>query len=219
MADMGHYSLWTVFNALDLVGPTSVDPMLSHTCAFRDTVAITVNNDFSFPMASAVRFKYPARGSRPAVDLIWYDGGMRPPTPEELDEDHRAFEAEQMMFVGDKGKILAGFHVNNPRLIPERRMSGYPPPPEPQRRQQRAAYQPSPGILQWMAACRGAQQQSAGSFLNAWPISEAVNLYAAALRSRRKLLYDPEKMEITNYAPANQYLVREYRKGFEPDSV
>jgi hypothetical protein len=70
-----------------------------------------------------------------------------------------------------------------------------------------------------MAACRGAKQQSAGSFLNAWPISEAVNLYAAALRSRRKLLYDPEKMEITNYAAANQYLVREYRKGFEPDSV
>jgi hypothetical protein len=219
MADMGHYSLWTVFKALDLVGPTSVDPMLSHTCAFRDTVATTVNNDFSFPMASAVRFKYPARGSRPAVDLIWYDGGMRPPTPPEMDEDNRTFEAEQMMFVGDKGKILAGFHVDNPRLIPERRMSGYPAPPVPQRQQPRAPYQPPPGIQQWMAACRGAQQQSAGSFLNAWPISEAVNLYAAALRSRRKLLYDPEKMEITNYAAANQYLVREYRKGFEPDSV
>ncbi len=29
-----------------------------------------------------------------------------------------------MMFVGDKGKILAGFHVDSPRLIPERRMSG-----------------------------------------------------------------------------------------------
>jgi hypothetical protein len=216
MADMGHYSLWTVFNALDLVGPTSVDPMLSHTCAFRDTVAVTVNNDFSFPMASAVRFKYPARGSRPAVDLIWYDGGMRPPTPEELDGE---LQAEQMLFVGDQGKILAGFNVQNPRLIRGRTMSGSVVRPAPQGQQPRAGYEPSPGIKQWIAACRGATQQSAGSFLNAWPISEAVNLYAAALRSRRRLLYDPEKMEITNYAAANKYLTREYRKGFEPDSV
>ena len=32
--------------------------------------------------------------------------------------------AEGMMFVGDKGKILAGFHVDGPRLIPEKRMKG-----------------------------------------------------------------------------------------------
>ena len=49
MADMGHYSLWTVFNALELEGPTSVEPMLSHTCEFKDNVAAKVKNDFSFP--------------------------------------------------------------------------------------------------------------------------------------------------------------------------
>ena len=49
---------------------------------------------------------------------------MRPPTPEELDEDRKELPAEGMMFIGDKGKILAGFRVENPRLIPERRMSG-----------------------------------------------------------------------------------------------
>ena len=32
MADMGHYSLWTVFNALELGSPISVEPMLTHTC-------------------------------------------------------------------------------------------------------------------------------------------------------------------------------------------
>ena len=29
MADMGHYSLWTVLNALELSGPASVEPMLT----------------------------------------------------------------------------------------------------------------------------------------------------------------------------------------------
>ena len=70
MADMGHYSLWTVFNALELGSPTSVEPVLSHTCEFKDGVPFRVKNDFSFPTASSVRFKYPARGERPALDLF-----------------------------------------------------------------------------------------------------------------------------------------------------
>ena len=45
------------------------------------------------------------------MDLIWYEGGMRPPTPPELEEDNKELPAEGMMFVGRKGKILAGFHV------------------------------------------------------------------------------------------------------------
>src|SRR5580658_8722715 len=49
MADMGHYSLWSVFNALDLGSPSSVEPLHSHTCAFKDNVATQVKNDFSFP--------------------------------------------------------------------------------------------------------------------------------------------------------------------------
>jgi hypothetical protein len=218
MADMGHYSLWTVFNALELSGPTSVDPMFSHECTFDGAVSKTIKNDFSFPTASAVRFRYPARGQRGPVDLIWYDGGMRPPTPEEMDEDRKEFGAEAMMFVGDKGKILSGFHVNDPRLIPERRMRGYPPAEAPQRRQQRDPEEPSPGIKQWIAACRGGKQ-SPGSFLNAGPISEAVNLYAVALRARQRLLYDAESMRIANASDANKYLSREYRKGWDPKSV
>ncbi len=32
MADMGHYSLWTVFNALGLTSPTLIEPNFSHVC-------------------------------------------------------------------------------------------------------------------------------------------------------------------------------------------
>jgi hypothetical protein len=218
MADMGHYSLWTVFNALELSGPTSIEPMFSHECVLDGVVSKTIKNDFSFPIASAVRFRYPARGQRGPVDLVWYDGGMRPPTPDEMDEDHKEFGVEAMMFVGDKGKILSGFHVDNPRLIPERRMRGYPAPEPPPRRQPREPGEVSAGIKQWIAACRGGKQ-SPGSFLNAGPISEAVNLYAVALRSRQRLLYDAENMKINSATDANKYLSREYRKGWDPKSV
>jgi len=217
MADMGHYSLWTVFRALELGSPTSVEPMLSHTCEFKENVAAKIRNDFSFPTASSVRFKFPAHGQRPALELIWYEGGMRPPTPPELEEDHKDLPAEGMMFVGSRGKILAGFHVDNAHLIPERRMRQYPHAPAPAARR-REPGEVAPSMRQWIAATKGGPQ-SPGSFLNAGPISEAVNLYAVALRTGRKLLYDAEKRKITNVPEANQYLSREYRKGWEPQSL
>ncbi len=215
MADMGHYSLWSVFNALELGSPASVEPRLSHTCEFNDVVPKRVKNDFSFPTASVVRFKFPAQGERAAVDLIWYDGGMRPPTPPELEEDNKELPPEGIMFVGDRGKALAGFFLESPRLIPEKRMPGRPPVPT---RQLPVPGEVTPSLRQWMAAVRGGAQ-SPGSFLNAGPISEAVNLYAVALRTGRRLLYDSVNRKITNVSEANKYLSREYRKGWEPQSV
>jgi hypothetical protein len=120
-----------------------------------------------------------------------------------------------MMFVGDKGKILAGFHVDSPRLIPDKRMQGREAPPAPVRGQGgQGQSQLSAGLKQWIEACKGGAQ-SHGNFTNAWPISEAVNLYAVALRTGKRLVYDAETMRITNLAEANRYLAREYRKGWE----
>ena len=59
--------------------------------------------------------------------------------------------------------------------------------PQPRQRQ-RDRIELSAGMQQWIAACRGGKQ-SPGNFLNAGPISEAVNLYAVALRARRRLVY------------------------------
>jgi len=157
MADMGHYSLWTVFNALELGSPTSVEPTLSHTCGLKDGIAFQVNNDFSFPMAPTVRFKYPASARRPAVDLVWYDGGMRPPTPDELEIDNKELPIEGMMFVGSKGKILAGFFLEDPHLIPERKMSMDPVAALPVRQRDQEDAVPA-GMRQWIAAVRGGPQ-------------------------------------------------------------
>jgi hypothetical protein len=212
MADMGHYSLWTVFNALELGSPTSVDPMLSHHAQIKDGVSSGIKNDFSFPAASIVRFKFPPRGQRPAVDLVWYEGGMKPPTPPELEANGKELPAEAMMFVGDKGRILAGFRVENPRLLT---MKSEPEPSEMASRRRRESGELSPGLRQWVSACRGGKQ-SPGAFLTAGPISEAVNLYAVALRTGRKLLYDGATMKITNVPEANKYLAREYRPGWDP---
>jgi len=217
MADMGHYSLWPVFIEFNLDAPIAVESTPSHFCSINDHVSTKIKNDYAFPAASVVRFKFAARENRPALDLFWYDGGMRPPTPPELDEDNKELEPEGMMFVGDKGKILAGFRCENARLIPERRFREYAA----------AKGIPTPGASErgggqrirstvWVQTFKGGPP-TFGNFLLAGPISEAFNLGAISLRlGGKRLRWDAASMKITNVvAEANKYLVREYRKGWE----
>ena len=214
MADMGHYSLWTVFNALKLTSPTIVIPNRSHVCAFHEPVPYRIKNDFSFPMASMVRFKYPANGNRPPVDLCWYDGGMRPQIPEKQLTENKELPEEGMMFVGDNGKILAGFNVQNPQIIAGKKMDA--PKANADDRDQVAMT--SAALPLFVEACKTGKQY-AGNFSEAEYLTEAVNLYAAALRSNKLLKYDAASQSITNAKDANAYLRREYRKGWEPDSI
>ena len=66
----------------------------------------------------------------------------------------------------------------------------------------------------WVEAVREGGQ-SPGSFLNAGPITDTVNLGTVALRADRKVEFDSGSMTITNEPSANKYLRREYRKGWE----
>jgi len=215
MADMGHYSLWTVFNALQLQAPLVIEPNLSHVCGMNDPVPFQIKNDFSFPMASSVRFKYGANGSRPPIDLCWYDGGMRPPIPLELLDQNKELPAEGMMFVGTKGKILAGYNVQNPQLISGDK-SAAPAAPVADVRNQ--VQQTSEALPKFVEAIKSGKQYP-GNFVEAEHITEAVNLYAVALRSGKLLKYDAASLSITNVPDANKYLSRDYRPGWDPASM
>ncbi len=215
MADMGHYSLWTVFNALQLTAPTIIEPHASHVVAMHDPVPYQIRNDFSFPMASTVRFKYPANGSRPPVDLCWYDGGMRPAIPAELIAVKKELPAEGMMFVGDKGKILAGFNVQNPQIISGTKMDASENAKNDKRSQ---VEQTSQALPLFVDACKTGKQYP-GNFIEAEHLTEAINLYAAALRSGKLLEYDAAGLRITNVPDANKYLAREYRAGWDPATI
>jgi len=136
---------------------------------------------------------------------------MRPPVPEELYEDNKELDPEGMMFVGEKGKILAGFHVNKPRLIPEMRMKEIAKP-EDSRKEKTSGFQ------QFIDAIKDTKQ-CPGSFTEAWSLTEAVNLYGVALRTGRMLKYDSSTRKITNNADANKYLKREYRRGWNPEEI
>jgi predicted dehydrogenase len=206
LADMGHYSLWPVFQQFDLDAPVSVESRPTHLCTLTGNVSGRIKNDYSFPTACTIRFRFAAKGSRPALDLFWYDGSMKPRTPEEFRESEE-LEQEGMMFVGDKGKIIAGFRGESPRVVGREKAEARG---EREGRRQRAE-----GVALWVQAAKGGKP-TYGDFLLARPISDAFNLAAVSLRmGGKRLLFDSANAKITNVADANKYLTREYRKGWE----
>ncbi|MHC4657388.1 MAG: Gfo/Idh/MocA family protein, partial [Planctomycetota bacterium] len=126
LGDMGCYSFDTIFRVLKLEHPTSIEATGS---AFAPKMwnQLEVNKE-TYPRASVIRWQFPARADMPPVTVTWYDGGMYPPEPDEL--EGRAFHREGLLFVGDKGKILCGFSGGNPRLIPESKMQAFKRPPK-----------------------------------------------------------------------------------------
>jgi predicted dehydrogenase len=205
MADMGIYSLWPVFTALELDVPVSARAWSSHTCTIVDGVSRTVKNDFAYPTACMIRLGFAARNDRPAMDLFWYDGGMKPRLPREVEAHDVEMAREGILFVGDEGAVMAGFRGQDPQLFAKGKRQALPLDESNGRGGRHDA---------WFEAVKGGEP-SPGSFANAAPITDAVNLGAVALRAGRKLLFDSENMKITNVAEANQYLRREYRKGWE----
>jgi len=198
LGDMGIHNLAPVFSALKLGAPESVHA--SSTPVFKETI----------PLAAIVHYQFPARGALPPVKVHWYDGGLLPARPEELEEDERNLDPEDgVIFVGDDGKMLVtGWGGREPRLIPESRNQEYkrPAPTLPR----------SVGHhKEWIEACKGGPAPRS-NFDFAGPLTEAVLLGALCIRNGgEKLLWDSANLKITNASEANKLLHYEYRKDWK----
>jgi len=198
LGDMGAHIMDQPFWALKLEYPETIQ------------ASSTLVSEDSYPLASIVTFTFPARGEMPPVKLIWYDGGLMPPRPDELEPGRRMGDGGGgVLFVGTKGKLMCSTYGENPRLIPETRMKEYQLPEKTIPR--------SPGIHQeWIAACKG-NGKTTSNFDYASKLTETMLLGNVAIRIQKSntvLQYDPEKIKITNLEEANQFLRREYRKGW-----
>jgi len=213
IADMGIYSLWPVFVGLGLDAPRSAEAWAAHTCEIVENVSRPVRNDWSFPHASTIRFTFAAPNDGPGLELFWYDGGMRPRLPEEVEAAGVELGREGIAFVGEHGTIVSGFTGQNPQRISGGKREPLPLDTAPHSAAKGAsAARGKQGS--WIDEVRGGQP-SPGSFVNAAAITDAVNLAAVALRAGQKVVFDSENMKITNAPEANRYLVREYRPGWE----
>jgi len=206
IADMGYYSLGSVFKALGLGSATSASSRFSRVIDVRNNVPFAIQNDYSYPMAAAYRFEIPHKDGSGQIILQWHDGGMKPPAPEGYERDDLPIEG--MMFLGDRGAIVSGFNRQNPQIVGSRAAEFAD-----------VQSTPTPGVgnwlQRWVDACR-AGTKVPGAFEDTEEICETFNLGAVSMMCQgRKLEYDPATRTVTNDAHGNRLLRRDVRSGWE----
>ncbi len=195
IGDMAVHNADPAFFALELGAPTAVAAQTSPV------------NDETLPVWNIITLEFPAKGDRPAVKMVWYDGAKLPPRPADLDEGLKLGD-NGILFVGDKGSLLGGSHAGTPRIIPETKRKEFGRPPKTLPR--------SPGHHQeWIEACKAGKPQDAKSgFWYAGPFVEALLVGNLAVRLQERVEWDSVKMRSPNCPEADNYITKFYRNGW-----
>ena len=198
LGDMGCHVLDPIFSALKLGYPSSIE------------ARTTKVSEETFPVASIVYYDFPARENMPPVKLTWYDGGVGPARPEELEPGRKMGTGggeSGVIFVGDKGKLMCGENGDSPRLIPESAMKAYKRPPKTLPRVNGGHKQ------NWIDACKGGEP-ACSNFEYTGPMTEVILAGTLAIRTGEKLYWDGPNMQVTNVLEANKYILSQYRQGW-----
>lgn len=186
LGDLGCHKLSTVFKALKLEHPVSVE------------ASSTKLNSETYPLGVLARFEFPARGEMPPVVLSWYDGGLKPPFPRDLEATRGMGD---VIYLGDQGTLMGH------RLTPESKMKAYGRPPK---RLPRSVGH----YKEWVDACRGGPPAGSNFVDHSGLLTETCLLGNVAVRAGKKLTWDGPNCRITNDESANQLLHRTYRDGW-----
>ena len=136
-----------------------------------------------------------------------------------------------VLFIGDKGKLMADCYGANPRLLPLSLNEQFEV-------EETIARVPEGHYLQWVNACMAGygNAKTSSSFDYAGPFTESILIGNLALKSyfevdpaienkgfwgggkqyygRKRLQWDAENMKVTNFEPANKFVKRNYREGY-----
>ncbi|WP_412465865.1 Gfo/Idh/MocA family protein [Pedobacter sp. KLB.chiD] len=184
----------------------------------------------SCPPSSHVTLKFPKTDkTKGDVTLHWMDGGIQPERPEELEANETFGDGGNgTLFIGTKGKMMAETYSANPKLLPLSKNKDIKVTPKYARVPDGA----NGHYKQWVeAAIAGYGKKEVSSpFEIAGPLTEALLMANLAIRSfdvqktvngkttypgrYMKMLWDNDNMKVTNFDEANQFVKREYRKGW-----
>ena len=191
LGDMGAHLIDFPTWALDLPLPTVVE------------TESTPFNGASYPIATTTYYEF-ITGKGP-VTMRWYDGGLMPTDPEEL-EGEKLSPGGGILYVGRKGKLL--HDGPTPRLLPASKHNSFGAPKEKLPRVPHEDHE-----MNWINAIKGKDQLSSGFEYGA-RLTEIMLLGIVSLRARSRLHYDAAAMRVTNNEAANQFLTRQYRAGY-----
>jgi len=213
VGDMACHALHVFFEALQLGAPISVHGSRAkmHGGFFRmspegrEYLPPLIQTPETESYATMVTWDFPARGPHPPLRVHWYDGGLRPPRPVELDP-RRPLPASGLLFIGAKGKMLTAFSGGKEILLPEKHFKDFDRPPSTLPR--------SIGhYREWLEAAKGGKP-AACNFEVGSRLTEIALLGTLAARTARYLEWDANKLTIANDAEANRLVNPPYRAGW-----
>lgn len=161
-----------------------------------------------FPMASTIRFGFPARDGMPPCEVIWRDGVKnQPPLPPEmagakLPANGKIIRSKDLVFSG-------GTHAATLSIMPKEKAADMKAKlPDYGSKETRDHF------LNFVLACKG-EMPCKSTMAVAAPLSQVFLLGVIAQRLGGKLMFDPATKRITNNPAADALLNPPPRKGWE----
>ncbi len=223
VGDMSCHMLHTFFQELKLGAPVSV----YGNCSTRiDTYNTPKPTPETEGYANTAVWNFAARGSLPPMTLYWYDGGIKPPRPPELDNSI-AMPRDGVLYVGEKGKLLAAYEGGNPfarrgaaptagmrglpggLLLPESKFKDFQQPAK-----TLARCAPGDHYTEW-TRCAKQGKPTCLPVEAAAEMTELALLGTLAQRTGKLIEWDSNAMRVTNDKDANQFVDPPYRKGWK----
>jgi hypothetical protein len=186
---MGCHVLNMPFMALDLQGPTA---LLAETSDHQSE---------TYPLRSTVRYDFPARGGRAALNLIWYDGSRKP--PQDLAPGN-TYPGGGVIIVGDKDTLyVPSEHGGGAKLL-----KNAPP---------NAPFEKSPGHFEeFIRAIEGGPHAMSSIPEYSGPLTETVVLGNLAVASPgQKLEWDAANLKVKGRPDLDTVIKPTFRKGWE----
>lgn len=199
LGDIACHSMDAAFWILDLGYPTRIEA--ESTTLFAETA----------PRASRIVYHFAAKGSRPAVTVVWRDGSILPARPPEIGPEGQwpiPSEEGGQLWVGDEGKLVAGLYAQNPRILDGAKDAELKATPLP------VTYPRTGGVYaEWIAACKAGTQPGSNFAGSSGPLTEMVLLGNLAVRAQRTITLDAEG-RVTNAAIPPEWITPTYRTGW-----
>lgn len=137
------------------------------------------------------------------MKLHWYDGNQVP--GQLAGRKIQAYGVMGVLFIGEKGDLFSDYTRH--QFFPKDKTTRLEIP--------EMTIPNSTGHYQeWITACKTGSETTC-NFDYSGALTEAVLLGNVAFRSGKKLHWDAATMSAVNHPAAEQYLRREYRKGWE----
>jgi hypothetical protein len=202
-AEAGCHLIDPAFRALDLKYPAGI--------AANGKKEYVGDNDV--PSTLHVDWEFHARGALPPCRLTWFHGGLLPKAVQDNPDGYSLRKgkdgkpepaADGMLFVGDRGELLADHAAY--RLLPADRFVGVPLPPP-------SLPRPAGHHREWLDAIKSRGKTSAG-FDYAGPLTECVLLGNCAYRGGEFMNWDWERLRAPNSNRASFYIQKVYRPGW-----